>query len=242
MGAASRRQPLYDQLVDLLREKIETELSPGDLLPSERELGERYGLSRTTVRLALKELEGLGLIVRRHGKGTFVADISQDAANLTSAYSFSEQQREMGRVPRTQILEFELTEAPKAVAQSLGLGLGDSVYKIRFLRLSDEVPMMVEVTYLPARVFLGLTREAVGSQSLYTLMEKDYGLTIKVAEEEFYASISRASESSELGIAEDSPVLRLVRTTYNSGNRAVEFTQSVARADQFKYRVLHVRS
>ena len=61
------KQPLYDQLVDILQNRIENELRPNDLLPSERELSKRYGLSRTTVRLALQELENLGLIYRRHG-------------------------------------------------------------------------------------------------------------------------------------------------------------------------------
>ena len=85
MGATSKKQPLYGQLVDSLREKIETEYEPGDLLPSERELSEDYCISRTTVRLALKELETLGFIKRRHGKGTFVADRSQETTNLTRA-------------------------------------------------------------------------------------------------------------------------------------------------------------
>ena len=102
MATTSRKQPLYDQLVDLLREKIENDMEPGDLLPSERELSERYGLSRTTVRLALKELETLGLISRKHGKGTFVSDSSREATNLMGAYSFTEQMRSsrLWRPPR----------------------------------------------------------------------------------------------------------------------------------------------
>ena len=106
MGATSKKQPLYGQLVDSLREKIETEYEPGDLLPSERELSEDYCISRKTVRLALKELETLGFIKRRHGKGTFVADRSQETTNLTRAYSFSEQMRSLGRIPRSELLEF----------------------------------------------------------------------------------------------------------------------------------------
>lgn len=131
MGTVSRKQPLYDQLVDLLREKIDNELEPGDLLPSERELSERYGLSRTTVRLALKELETLGLISRRHGKGTFVSDASREATNLMGSYSFTEQMREMGRSPKTVILEFEVREATKSVADHLRIRLGDKVYRMR---------------------------------------------------------------------------------------------------------------
>ena len=86
MALGTRKQPLYDQLVDILSEKIEHECVAGDMLPSERELSERYGLSRTTVRLALQELESLGLVVRQHGRGTFVSDRSVQATNLTQSY------------------------------------------------------------------------------------------------------------------------------------------------------------
>ena len=116
MPTMARKQPLYDQLVDVLRDKIQNELKPGDLLPSERELTERYGLSRTTVRLALRELENLGLVVRRHGKGTFVASAETQATNLSQTYSFTEQMRELGRVPTTDILEFGRIEADKYLA------------------------------------------------------------------------------------------------------------------------------
>lgn len=77
MGSVSRKQPLYGQLVDLLCQKIDNEMEPGDMLPSERDLSETYGLSRTTVRLAMRELEDMGLVTRRHGKGTFVACFSR---------------------------------------------------------------------------------------------------------------------------------------------------------------------
>ena len=82
MTPISRKQPLYDQLVDLLHEKIENEMGPGDMLPSERELCETYGLSRTTVRLALAELERQGLVTRQHGRGTFVSESVREATNL----------------------------------------------------------------------------------------------------------------------------------------------------------------
>ena len=242
MGTVSRKQPLYDQLVDLLREKIENELEPGALLPSERELSERYGLSRTTVRLALKELETLGLISRKHGKGTFVADLSREATNLMGSYSFTEQMRSLGRVPRTEILEFEVTEATKSVAEHLDLHLGDKVFRMKRLRLADDVPMMVERTYLPVSRFVSLTLEDVSRKPLYDIVEQDYHEKIRAAEEEFYASIARNSDAATLGIPEGAPVLRLVRTTINDKNVVIEYTQSVARADQFTYKVSHIRS
>ncbi len=241
MGAAARKQPLYDQLVDILRDQIENEMEPGDLLPSERELSERYGLSRTTVRLALKELETLGLITRRHGKGTFVSDLTSKAMDLTTNYSFTEQMRDAGRDPKTVDLEFRTLDATKTVADRMGLHLGDKVHCMKRLRLADGVPMMVERTYVPAERFIGLDAGAVSGKSLYAIFENDYHEVIRVAEEEFFASVARKNDADVLSIAEGAPVLQLIRVTYNDKNLVIEYTHSVARADQFKYKVTHVR-
>ncbi|MDD2587700.1 MAG: GntR family transcriptional regulator [Atopobiaceae bacterium] len=242
VGTVSKKQPLYDQLVDILRDKIDNELRPNDLLPSERELSQQYGLSRTTVRLALQELENLGLIYRKHGKGTFVADFGDNVTNLSQTYSFTEQMRELGRVPKTTILEFTKLEANKYLANHMYIHMGDKVFTMKRLRAADGIPMMVERSYLPVRNFMSLTVEDVRSKPLYELIEKDYHEQIRVAEEEFSASIARLEDARLLGINEGSPVLNLVRTTYNEGNEIIEFTLSVARADQFKYRVSHYRS
>ena len=241
MMARARKQPLYDQLVDILMEKIDHEYRPGDLLPSERELSERYGLSRTTVRLALAELEQLGLVVRQHGRGTFVADRSAKVANLMQAYSFTDQMRSLGRVPETTILEFSEMDADKNLAERMGIRLGDRVFKLKRLRSADGTPMMVELSYLPVRKFLTLKRNLLESMPLYDIIEKVYNEKIRVAEEEFFASVARPSDAHLLDIAENAPVLDLIRTTYNTSNEIIEYTLSVARADQFKYKVYHQR-
>ena len=240
MAMGARRQPLYDQLVDILTEKIEHEFQAGDLLPSERELSDRYGLSRTTVRLALQELERLGLVVRQHGRGTFADRSAQ--TNLTQAYSFSEQMRSLGRVPETTILEFSEIEADKNQAERMGLRIGDRIFKLKRLRSADGMPMMVERTYLPVRKFLTLKRPMIEQKSLYDIIEHDFREEIRVAEEEFFASIARPADAHLLGIAEGAPVLDLVRVTYTMSNEVVEYTLSVARADKFKYKVLHQRN
>lgn len=241
MAIGARKQPLYDQLVDILTEKIDHEYRPGDMIPSERELSERYGLSRTTVRLALQELERLGLVVRQHGRGTFVADRSAQTANLMQAYSFTEQMRSMGRVPQTTILEFSEMEADKNLSEHMGVRIGDRLFKLKRLRSADGMPMMVERSYLPVRKFLSLKRPMLEHKPLYDVIEQDYHEKIRVAEEEFFASIARPADAHLLDISEGSPVLDLVRTTYNEGNEIVEYTLSVARADQFKYKVYHHR-
>lgn len=242
MALGTRKQPLYDQLVDILSEKIEHECVAGDMLPSERELSERYGLSRTTVRLALQELESLGLVVRQHGRGTFVSDRSVQATNLTQSYSFTEQMRELGRNPKTTILEFAEMEVDKNLAEHMGVRLGEKLFKIKRLRSADDVPMMVERSYLPLRKFITLKRPLLEQKPLYEIIEHDYQEEIRVAEEEFFASIARPADAHLLDIGEGAPVLDLVRTTYNMRNEIVEYTLSVARADQFKYKVYHYRN
>ena len=128
-------------------------------LPSERELSDSYGLSRTTVRLALQELEHMGLIYRQRGRGTFVADISERATDLMGGYSFTDQQRQLGRVPKTTTLEFDTIEANKFLAQHMHVILGEKLFRIKRLRSADDVPMMLEVTYLPVSQFFSLTAQ-----------------------------------------------------------------------------------
>lgn len=241
MKNSPKKQPLYDQLVDLLKEKIETELEANDMLPSERELSEHYGLSRTTVRLALQELEKMGYIYRQHGKGTFVSDLSKNMTNLSGTYSFTEQMRSLGKSPETKILSFGKIEATKYLASQLNLTLGEPIFELVRLRLADDQPMMLERSFLPMKKFMDLSRSLLESKPLYDLFEEDYQEKIRVADEEFFASIATKRDAEYLKIGEGTPVLHLVRKTYNIENEIIEFTLSVARADQFRYRISHVR-
>ena len=119
----------------------------------------------------------------------------------------------------------------------MGLAAGERVISMRRLRLADDVPMLIEHTYLPGKIFSGLTSDEVDSRSLYKIMAQDYHVEVRVAEEEFYASVARREDARLLGISEGAPVLQLFRLTYNTRNQVVEFTKGVARADQFHYKV-----
>ena len=147
----------------------------------------------------------------------------------------------MGRVPETTILELSEIDADKNLAQHMGVRLGDRLFKLKRLRSADGIPMMVERSFLPVRKFLTLKRPLLDSMPLYEIVENVYHEKIRVAEEEFFASVARPSEAHLLDIPENAPVLELARTTYNIANEIIEYTLSVARADQFKYKVLHQR-
>ncbi|HEL1644143.1 TPA: GntR family transcriptional regulator [Streptococcus suis] len=241
MVSQTVEKPLYLQLVDELEVAIRERMAPNDKLFSERELTQVYGVSRITVRLALQELEKRGLVYKKHGKGTYVSEISDTAVDLSQAYSFTEQMKKIGKVPRTSILSFKLVKASDYIAQHLQLSQGEEVFEVERLRLADEVPMMLERTYVPASLFPALTAIRMREKPLYEIFLEDYGQTIRLAEEEFYASIALDNEAKILGIPSNSPVLHLVRKTYNDKNRIIEFTFSIARADQFRYKISHQR-
>lgn len=232
-------KPLYLQLVDTLEIIIRDNMAPNEKLFSERELTQVYGVSRITVRLALQELEKRGLVYKKHGKGTYVSEISNSAVDLSQAYSFTEQMRRIGKIPSTKILSFSTILVTDFIAQQLQVSLGDQVFELERLRLADGIPMMLERTYVPVEIFPQLSKERLEELPLYEIFFEDYGQQIRLAEEEFYASIALDNEANLLMIPNSSPVLHLIRKTYNDRNRLIEFTFSIARGDQFRYKVSH---
>lgn len=239
MAKKAHKQPLYDQLADELAQAVTNDFKAGDKLPGERELSEVYEVSRTTVRLALHELESSGLIERRHGRGTFVLNRHNQTADLLETYSITEQIRGRGLEPSTVNIEFSELVVEKNLAEHMGCETGDKALMIKRVRYGDSRPMMVERTYVPLKLFPTLSRATLEHRSLYEVMERDFNQIVSEAEEEFYASIARSNDARLLDISEGSPVLELERTTYNAQGEVVEYTVSVARADQFRYRVVH---
>ncbi|WP_394405846.1 GntR family transcriptional regulator [Streptococcus sp. 20-1249] len=242
MFDSASETPLYLQLVEELEGKIQSEMAPNDKLYSERELTQIYGVSRITVRLAIQELERRGLIYKMHGKGTFVAEVQESALDLSSAYSFTEQMKKIGKIPKTKILSFVQIAASEQLAKQLQLDVGAPVYELERLRIADNQPMMLERSYVPVVMFEGMSQELLEHKPLYEVFADEYGQTVRLAEEEFYASIALETEAKWLAIDNGSPVLHLLRKTYNDKNRIIEYTFSIARADQFRYKVYHTRT
>lgn len=241
MTNSKHNQPLYNQLVDILKTKIEKEMQVNDRLPSERELSTQYNLSRTTVRIALNELELMGYVHRQHGKGTFVSNVIKGQTDLGGTYSFTEQMKSLGKTPETKILSFKIMNANQFVAEGLGIALDTEIIKIKRLRLADNEPMMLERTYLPLSKFSDLTAEAMQQKPLYDIFLETYNQTVKVADEVLSVGIMTANDARLLSFYEGAPVLKLKRTTYNNKNEIIEYTLSVARGDKFTYHLRHQR-
>lgn len=228
---------LQEQLINLLTNYIQS-MPANAKLPSERQISDKYQLSRTTVRAALNELEVTGLIRRVHGKGTFVnrVDLNSD---LNSSYSFNKQMMSIGKKPQTKILSFERKEANSYFSRKLDVEIGDQVIKLKRLRFADGLPVMLERTYLPANHFNLLTEDMLEGRSLYEIFATEFNEQVYYADEYFLAGITSKRDSHYLDIKEGTPCLNLKRSTYNLHNQVIEYTLSVARSDQFAYHIRH---
>ena len=228
---------LYLKLSDTLAEQImDGTLPEGTLLPSERELCQTYGISRTTVRLALQELNQKGYSKTIHGKGTIVVR-PQIRQELRSIYSFDEDMRRLGKQPETQIMDFVEIVPTGAIAEELKLPAGESVYRIMRLRLANGEPMLLETNYLPCSRFPDLQREMIDHQSLYRVLSTNYSLHIDVAEETFEPILLRPMEAQMLHTVQGNLGMLVERISYEDG-KVVEISKSVSPASKFKHHVV----
>lgn len=227
--------PLYLQIAESLLDRIEAgELSPGDRLPSERELSQTLGVTRTTLRQALQLLENQKLLVRNQGVGTFIAapKIERQADRL---FSFTKGIKSRGFVPGAKVVRFEKLPANATVAQQLALGLSTSVYYVHRLRLINQEPTMLEKFYIPARRFEGIERHNLEQRSLYEVMETEYGVQVSWARQSFEAVIATEYEVELLGLTERAPLMLERRLTLDKESQPVEFAKDLYRGDRFRF-------
>ncbi|MBT2215987.1 UTRA domain-containing protein [Virgibacillus dakarensis] len=219
-----------------LIKKIEAQqYTEHEKLPSERELCAIYDLSRITVRQALQELEREGYIYKLHGKGTFVAPKSYNQ-DLVKLYSFTEEMRQMGKRPTTQVLSFQEMAVDERLAGKMGLAPLDEVYQVVRLRLADNEPLMYETSYLPKKTFPNLTEAEFNKRPMYDIFLDDYQMGVTKAIERFSATSVRQKEAEHLRIVTNQPAMLIKRFAYHNES-LIEYTISVARGDKFDYTV-----
>ncbi|MGN6813512.1 MAG: GntR family transcriptional regulator [Thermomicrobiales bacterium] len=239
---ANRFMPRYQQLKELIREHVaKGEWRPGDLIPSERELSERFGVSRMTARQAITEVTNDGLLYRQQGKGTFVAwpKIAQQLSALTG---FSADIQARGQRPGARVIEAQMVAVEPHAAIRLHIRPGQRAFRLYRVRLADAEPLALERVLIS---FFGCERlldEDLAANSLYQLLETRYGLPPVEAEQEIEAGLASEDDAQLLGIAPGSPVLLLRRTTYTTGHQPIEYAESVYRGDKYTFQVRLQRS
>ncbi|WP_165368246.1 GntR family transcriptional regulator [Phytoactinopolyspora endophytica] len=221
------------QVRDLLVKQFVAARQPADVLPSERNLAELFGVSRVTVRAALKILEEEGVLRSAPGVGTFVAapHVSTKAPVLRS---FSEEIRERGWTPGSRMVESTVGEADFVVAHDLSIEPGERYYEITRVRLADDVPLSIERVRLPERYFPDLLGHDL-TGSLYALLAGVYGVQVSRHERRISAMNVDAQTAELFGVADRAAGLYVVQTAFDQNGRKVEHGRSLYRGDRYDF-------
>ena len=229
-------RPLYRQVYDIVvRKVVQGVWKPGESLPSEQALARELGVSQGTMRKVLDSLTAEKLLERRQGKGTFIAENTQERA----LFRFFRMAHPGGeRVTPVSGAETVKVRVSRAADQArLGLARGDRVIEIRRVRLIEGRPAIRELIVLPAVLFPGIERRCPLPNTLYSLYQTDYGINIVSAQEELSAVAATTEDAAELGVPAGRPILMIDRIAVSLQDLKVEWRLSRVRSDDLVYAV-----
>ena len=228
--------PLYQQIKSLITQSLQAgEWKPGELIPSEIDLAVRFKVSQGTVRKAIDELSAENVVVRRQGKGTFVATHHE----ARSQFRFLRLKPDEGvqQYPTSRFIEVKRIRSPSEIARLLDIKMGDSVVFIRRVQSFDNVPTILEELWLPGVLFKGLTAELLNDYKgpMYALFETEFGIHMIRASEELRAVSADQTVSELLKIDLGTPLLNVERVSYTYGDKPVEFRRGLYLTAQHHY-------
>jgi len=237
LGGAPTFSPLYQQIKALITGSLQSgEWKPGELIPSEIELAGRYKVSQGTVRKAIDELSAENLVVRRQGKGTFVATHHEERAR----FRFLRLMPDVGEAhpPDNNIVEVKRLRAAADVARLLDIKSGDSVIFIKRIQSFDGAPTILEELWLPGQIFKGLTAERLIEYRgpMYGLFESEFGTHMIRAQEKLRAVSADEEVADLLVVAVNTPLLSVERVSYTYGDKPVEVRRGLYVTDRHHYR------
>ena len=230
------KDPVYLQLSAILRELINSQqYGVGDQFLTERMISERFDVSRVTANKALSKLIDEGTLELRKGLGTFVCEEPKHFPT-SHLVSFTHKMLASGKKPSTQVLQFKTAtcrEVAGEVSENLDLDPSEKLYYMKRLRLSDQIPLILESHYLRERFCPGLEKEALKG-SLFDMMTKDYKLNIAGVDERILATTIRGINSKHLRVHDGAPGLFMYVIGYNDTKIPVWIANVIFRGDAFE--------
>lgn len=232
--------PLYQQIHGLILQSLQAgEWKPGEAIPSEMDLAARFRVSQGTVRKAIDELAAENLVVRRQGKGTFVATHAEQHVQYRFLRLMPDSGDLDGEGPAHRtILECRRARASAEVARLLALRTGDTVVQARRVLAFREVPTILEDLWLPGGPFKGITAEQMAQYQgpTYAMFELEFGVRMVRAAEKVRAVAADAQAAALLKVPAGTPLLSVERLAYTYSDTPMELRRGLYRTDTHHYR------
>lgn len=229
--------PLYQQIKGLLLQGLDRgEWKPGESIPSELDLAARFQVSQGTVRKAIDELAAENLLLRRQGKGTFVATHSEP--HVRYRFLRLTPDDDLPPVTGSQVLECRRIRCPADIAPLLDLKTGDTVINLKRVLSFDQCPTILDDIWLPGTVFRGLTADSIARfrGPLYGLFESEFGVSMVRADEKIRSVLAQPEQADLLRVSVGSPLLQVERVSYTYGDRPMEVRRGLYVTELFHYR------
>jgi GntR family transcriptional regulator len=221
-------QPAYRRIQGAIRQRIERgALQPGDLVDSERELAKTHRVSLMTARHALADLAREGVVERRLGAGTFVAP---PKIHFNKLLSYTEQMAARGLQARSKIVSSSVISTEHEIAARLGLSASHRLIKIERVRQAADEPFALETCYLSYAEFSGLIDSPLDRASLFTILEREYGVEIAYADEEIDATAADNRTAELMAVPRGSPLLRMRQLIYSTKGKATVYVLGLYRS------------
>jgi GntR family transcriptional regulator len=219
-----------EQAQELLEAYIlENHLQPGDRLPTERELSRVWQLNQVTLRNAKANMEASGRLLSVQGSGTRLT--RRYFRNLQNLHGFTEDAVACGFRPETRLLSFSVVECDKHLSKKFKRVLGEKIYRISRLRILDEIPSLIETSFIPVELAPGLETHDLSSESLYRILAEAYSLNLDHGIEKASLTMVTEEEASLLQVAKGTAALWMVSQTCDPSDMTIEYCRSVGRAD-----------
>jgi GntR family transcriptional regulator len=224
-----KRVKVRDQLRQLIDDR-----PPGALIPSERDLSVQFGVSRPTLRAAIEDLARDGLLVRRHGRGTFTNDspVSQELVPTAPAADFTVPPA--GGSWRSRVEELRIEPAGPRIGKRMQVSPGEDLLYVKRVRIVDNEPMAIETIRIPAALVPGIEPADFEFGSLYQLLRTRYEVVVTDAVQTTEPTVTDAAESRLLGVPVYAPALLFERTTKDGSGRVIEYARSIYRGDRYR--------